>query len=158
QVVGLVIQSQNPRLHVFPEPHIPSHATSIDQRRYRLKAILVADALAVHGASESEGRVARVFSHTVIRLTSNRRAIDMTLSPLSWAVCIASSCLAVKGVRLRLFGSVTAPARPESTVEPDDPRPRLASSHTASSRSTRFHSCDWSPPASTLLDLSTVVQ
>ncbi len=44
-------------------------------------------AVAVHGASVLESREARaVFSHTVTRLTSNRRAIDMTLSPLSRAV------------------------------------------------------------------------
>src|SRR5699024_11887087 len=83
QVVGLVIQSQNPRLHVFPEPHIPSHATSIDQRRYRLKAILVADALAVHGASESEGRVARVFSHKIGR-ASCRESADIAAGEASW--------------------------------------------------------------------------
>ncbi len=62
---------------------------------------------------------------------------------------MAYICLAVRGVRLRLFGSVTAPSSPDSPVEPDEPSPRFASSHTASSRSTRFHSCGRSPPCST---------
>lgn len=62
---------------------------------------------------------------------------------------MASIRLAVRGVRLRLFGSVTAPSSPESPVELDEPSPRFASSHTASSRSTRFHSCGRSPPCST---------
>ena len=30
QVVGLVVESKDPRLHVVPEPHIPGHFVSID--------------------------------------------------------------------------------------------------------------------------------
>lgn len=66
----------------------------------------------------------RTFYHTATRLTSNRRAIDTALSPLSRAVWMASICLAVKGVRLGLIGSVTAPTSPELAVEPYDPIPR----------------------------------
>ncbi len=42
QVVGSVIESEDPRLHVFPEPHVPRHAT-YDRRKPILAQVDIGD-------------------------------------------------------------------------------------------------------------------
>ena len=90
-----------------------------------------------------------VCSHTVTRWIPNRLAIDMVLSPVVFAVRIASTSLSVRGVRDRLVGVATTLGPGSATGGSSLVPTRLASSHAELSLSSRFHVFGLSPPAST---------
>lgn len=87
--------------------------------------------------------------HTVIRWTSNRRQIEMTLSPFVRAVRIASTSAPVSCVRDRLAGFSTTPDSGSTDRGSSIPMPSFACSHAALTRSNRFPVFGLSPPAST---------
>ena len=91
-----------------------------------------------------------VCSHTFTRWTPKRLAIDMVLSPVVFAVRIASTSLSAKGVRDHLAGVATTPGPGSATGGSSLAPTRLASSHAKLSRSSRFHVFGLSPPASTI--------
>lgn len=51
-------------------------------------------------------RVSFVYCHTVLRCLSNRSAMERTLSPLAFAVMVASRSSGVGGVSAGLLGSL----------------------------------------------------
>ena len=88
--------------------------------------------------------------HTVIRWTSNRRQIAITLSPFRRAVRIASTSFGVSGVRDRLAGFNTTPDSGSAARGSCLSMPGFAYSHAELSLSSRSHVFGLSPPASTI--------